>query len=172
MSEETISIKYPTAKQFIEDYPNIKKRVLFVPAREPMAVGTILTVNIKLPGIEQVFTVNGMVFKAITEKEAWANKRQPGSMIDISSLLSPFDVLNPISRSLITSPSISKMSPTLIDLSDNNIIPEIKSLKVCCKPSPIPTSKAAELARRTVTFTPSAFRISTKASVHRKYFII
>ena len=44
------------------------------------------------------------------------------------------------------------MSPIFTDLSDNRMIPETISLKVCCNPSPIPTSKAADPERLVVSF--------------------
>ena len=93
-------------------------------------------------------------------------------IITISFLDNPFEVRNPISSIFITSPSISKTSPTFVEPSINKIIPEIKSLKVCCKPIPIPTKRAADPAKSTVTLIPKALNIMEMEITQITYFTI
>ena len=64
------------------------------------------------------------------------------------------------------------MSPTFIEPSKSKIIPEIKSLNVCCNPSPTPTSNAAEPAKRTLSFNPNVFKIIKIEIIQTTYLII
>jgi hypothetical protein len=90
----------------------------------------------------------------------------------MSSLFITSEVLSPIICIFTTSLSISKISPTFIEPSKSKIIPEMKSLNVFCKPSPIPTSNAADQANKTLSFNPLVSKIISIAKIQITYLII
>ena len=93
-------------------------------------------------------------------------------IMEISSLLNPLEVRKPMCCIMTTSPSSSNTSLILMVRSDNKIIPEMISLKVCCNPSPIPTNNAAEPANKTVILMLKVFRIKAIAITQTIYLII
>lgn len=81
---KVLRLKYPNPERFAKDYPSIQRGRITLPSSKPPPVGTSFNIEIHVPGMEQVFLVNGVVEKSVDEEEARLRQTRPGMVISIS----------------------------------------------------------------------------------------
>ncbi len=85
ISMHNLKIQYPSIKRFKKDLQLIKEKKIFYSAQKTIPAGTQLTIQFTLPGIEQVFKVNGNVDKVLTQKGASdASAKYKGMLISLT----------------------------------------------------------------------------------------
>ena len=80
MESKAIKLNYRSAERFSQDYTLLKSGKIFLPSKTLLALDTALTLNFTVPGIDNVFTIEGVVEKIIDE-EAAAILNKPTGMV-------------------------------------------------------------------------------------------
>lgn len=80
MATKAIKLNYLSAERFFKDYERLCTGKIFLPTRTPLPLKTRITLNITIPDIEEVLTVEGGVVKTIDEQTA-AQLQKPAGML-------------------------------------------------------------------------------------------
>jgi HEAT repeat protein len=83
LANRAINLKYRSAERFHQDYKQLRKGHLFLPAKKVLPRKTILALHISVPGIDQVFVANGAVISSIDLQAAQKLKKPPGMLVAI-----------------------------------------------------------------------------------------
>ena len=100
MAPKAITLKYRSAERFSKDYALLKKGKIFLPSKTLLPLKTALTLNFTVPEIENVFTVQGVVVKAIDEQVAAQIQKPTGMLLAVTDELD--SILNELSSVLST----------------------------------------------------------------------
>ena len=80
MAAKAIKLNYLSAERFFKDYERLCTGKIFLPTGTPLPLKTRITLNINIPDIEEVLTVEGGVVKTIDEQAA-AQIQKPAGML-------------------------------------------------------------------------------------------
>ena len=80
MATKAIKLNYLSAERFFKDYERLCTGKIFLPTKSPLPLKTRLSLNITVPDIEELLTVEGGVVKTIDEQAA-AQLQKPAGML-------------------------------------------------------------------------------------------
>jgi hypothetical protein len=80
LATKAIKLNYLSAERFFKDYERLCTGKIFLPTRTPLPLKTRISLNIIIPDIEEVLTVEGGVVKTIDEQTA-AQLQKPAGML-------------------------------------------------------------------------------------------
>ncbi|MBW2705161.1 MAG: hypothetical protein JRD84_02495, partial [Deltaproteobacteria bacterium] len=81
MATQAIKLTYLSAERFIKDYKRLCAGKIFVPTKTPLPLGTRLSLNISVPDIEEVLSVEGRVVKTLDAQTAAQLKKPTGMLV-------------------------------------------------------------------------------------------
>jgi hypothetical protein len=81
--EKAIKLRYRSIARFGRDYAQIREGEIFLASKTPFPVGTRLSLEFNLPGIDLAFMVNGLVTDTLEKQKAAQIKKPPGMLVDI-----------------------------------------------------------------------------------------
>ncbi|MGD9280637.1 MAG: hypothetical protein PVF60_07095, partial [Desulfobacterales bacterium] len=102
MGPKALKLNYRSAERFSRDYELLKSGRIFLPSKTLLPLETPLTLNFTVPGIDKVFTVEGVVAKTIDKQAASILKRPTGMVIEVAG--GPDSILNQLKVALRTHP--------------------------------------------------------------------
>jgi HEAT repeat protein len=100
LGPKALKLNYRSAERFIRDYELLKSGRIFLPSKTLLPLETALTLNFTVPGIDKVFTVEGVVAKTIDEQAAAILQRPTGMVIEVAG--GPDAILNELNTALRT----------------------------------------------------------------------
>ena len=80
MATKAIKLNYLSAERFLKDYGRLCKGKIFLPTKTPLPLKARISLNISVPDIEEVLTVEGGVIKTLDEQTA-AQLKKPAGMV-------------------------------------------------------------------------------------------
>ncbi|MDH3799592.1 MAG: hypothetical protein OES70_13175, partial [Desulfobacterales bacterium] len=83
MEPKAIKLNYRSAERFSKDYALLKSGRIFLPSKTLLPLETALTLNFTVPGIDNVFTVEGVVAKTIDEQAAAILQKPTGMVLEV-----------------------------------------------------------------------------------------
>ena len=83
MEPKAIKLNYRSAERFSKDYALLKSGRIFLPSKTLLPLKTALTLNFTVPGIDNVFTVEGVVAKTIDEQAAAILNKPTGMVLEV-----------------------------------------------------------------------------------------
>jgi len=83
LEPKAIKLNYRSAERFSKDYALLKRGRIFLPSKTLLPLKTALTLNFTVPGIDNVFTVEGVVAKTIDEQAAAILKKPTGMVLAV-----------------------------------------------------------------------------------------
>ena len=83
MDPKAIKLNYRSAERFSQDYALLKSGRIFLPSKTLLPLETALTLNFTVPGIENVFTIEGVVAKTIDEQAAAILQKPTGMVLEV-----------------------------------------------------------------------------------------
>ena len=83
MEPKAIKLNYRSAERFSQDYALLKSGRIFLPSKTLLPLETALTLNFTVPGIETVFTIEGVVAKTIDEQAAAILQKPTGMVLEV-----------------------------------------------------------------------------------------
>jgi len=98
LEPKAIKLNYRSAERFSNDYALLKSGRIFLPSKTLLPLKTALTLNFTLPGIDNVFTVEGVVEKAIDEEAATILNKPTGMVLEVTG--GPDAILNELNAAL------------------------------------------------------------------------
>ena len=91
-------MNYRSAERFSKDYALLKSGRIFLPSKNLLPLKTALTLNFTVPGIDNVFSVEGEVAKTIDEQAASILNKPTGMVIAVAG--GPDAILNELNAAL------------------------------------------------------------------------
>ena len=98
MTKRAINLKYRSPERFHLDYKQLRKGHLFLPAKKVLARKTIIALHISVPGIDQIFVVDGAVISSVDQEAAVRLNKPPGMLVAIMG--GPDAIINDIHSAL------------------------------------------------------------------------
>ena len=83
LATKAIKLNYLSAERFFKDYERLCTGKIFLPTRTPLPLKTKISLNIIIPDIEDVQTVEGAVVKAFDEQTAAQIKKPAGMLVGL-----------------------------------------------------------------------------------------
>jgi hypothetical protein len=83
LEPKAIKLNYRSAQRFSRDYALLKSGRIFLPSKTLLPLKTALTLNFTVPGIDNVFTIEGVVAKTIDEQAAALLKKPTGMVLAV-----------------------------------------------------------------------------------------
>jgi HEAT repeat protein len=83
LAPKAIKLNYRSAERFSKDYALLQKGKIFLPSKTLLPLKTFLTLNFTVPEVDAVFTVHGVVIKAIDEQIAAQIQKPTGMLLDV-----------------------------------------------------------------------------------------
>jgi hypothetical protein len=83
LDPKAIKLNYRSAERFSQDYALLKSGRIFLPSKTLLPLETALTLNFTVPGIETVFTIEGVVAKTIDEQAAAILQKPTGMVLEV-----------------------------------------------------------------------------------------
>ena len=83
LEPKAIKLNYRSAERFSRDYALLKSGRIFLPSKTLLPLETALTLNFTVPGIDNVFTVEGTVAKTIDEHAATILQKPTGMVLEV-----------------------------------------------------------------------------------------
>jgi HEAT repeat protein len=83
LEPKAIKLNYRSAQRFSRDYALLKSGRIFLPSKTLLPLKTALTLNFTVPGIDNVFTIEGVVEKTIDEQAAALLKKPTGMVLAV-----------------------------------------------------------------------------------------
>jgi HEAT repeat protein len=83
VAKRAINLRYRSAERFHLDYKQLRKGHLFLPAKKVLPRKTIIALHISVPGIDQIFVVDGAVISSVDLEAAERLKKPPGMLVAI-----------------------------------------------------------------------------------------
>jgi len=83
LATKAIKLNYFSPERFFKDYERLGKGKIFLPTNTPLPLKTRITLNITVPDIEEVLTVECGVIKAIDEQTAAQLKKPTGMVVGL-----------------------------------------------------------------------------------------
>jgi HEAT repeat protein len=83
LAKQVINLNYRSTERFQEDYKQLSKGHLFLPAKKILPRKTIITLHISVPGINQVFVIDGAVISSLDPQTAEKLKKPPGMLVGV-----------------------------------------------------------------------------------------
>jgi len=80
LATKAIKLNYLSAERFFKDYGQLCKGKIFFPTKTPLPLKARISLNISVPDIEAVLTVEGGVIKTLDEQTA-AQLKKPAGMV-------------------------------------------------------------------------------------------
>jgi HEAT repeat protein len=80
LATKAIKLNYLSAERFIKDYERLCTGKIFLPTKTPLPLKARISLNISVPDIEEVLTVEGGVVKTFDEQTA-AQLKKPAGMV-------------------------------------------------------------------------------------------
>ncbi len=90
LEPKALKLNYRSAERFSKDYALLKSGRIFLPSKTLPALKTALTLNFTVPGIDNVFTVEGVVEKTIDEEAAAILNKPTGIVLAVVDELDVF----------------------------------------------------------------------------------
>jgi hypothetical protein len=100
MEPKAIKLNYRSAQRFSRDYALLKSGRIFLPSKTLLPIKTALTLNFTVPGIDNVFTIEGVVEKTVDEQAAALLKKPTGMVLAVVG--EPDAILNKLNAVLCT----------------------------------------------------------------------
>jgi hypothetical protein len=73
LKPKAIKLNYRSAERFSKDYALLKSGRLFLPSKTLPDLESAMTLNFTVPGVDNVFTIEGVVEKTIDAEAAGCN---------------------------------------------------------------------------------------------------
>ena len=83
MGTKAIKLNYLSAERFFKDYTRLCTGKIFFPTHTPLPLKTRLSLNLSIPDIEQVLSIEGQVIKTIDDKTAAQRKKTGGMLVSL-----------------------------------------------------------------------------------------
>jgi hypothetical protein len=83
LATKAIKLNYLSAERFFKDYERLITGKIFLPTRTPLPLKTRISLNITIPDIEEVLTVEGGVVKTIDDQKAAQLKKPSGMLVGL-----------------------------------------------------------------------------------------
>jgi len=83
LATKAIKLNYLSAERFFKDYERLCTGKIFLPTKSPLPLKTRLSLNITVPDIEELLTVEGGVVKTIDEQAAAQLKKPSGMLVGL-----------------------------------------------------------------------------------------
>ncbi len=83
MATKAIKLNYLSPERFFKDYARLCTGKIFFPTKTPLPLKTRISLNISVPDIEEVLTVEGGVIKTFDEKTAAELKKPTGMVVGL-----------------------------------------------------------------------------------------
>ena len=83
MATKAIKLNYLSAERFFKDYEQLCKGKIFLPTKTPLPLKARISLNITVPDIEEVLTVEGGVIKTIDKQTAVQLKKPTGMVVGL-----------------------------------------------------------------------------------------
>ena len=83
LEPKAIKLNYRSAERFSQDYALLKSGRIFLPSKTLLPLETALTLNFTVPGIDNVFTIEGVVAKTIDEQAAAILQKPTGMVLEV-----------------------------------------------------------------------------------------
>jgi HEAT repeat protein len=105
--QKAIKLNYRSAERFSKTYALLKRGKIFLPSKTLLPLKTALTLNFTVPGIDSVFTVEGVVTKTIDAQTAVKLKKPTGMLLALVG--GPDSILNDLNTVLSTHRDYQKL---------------------------------------------------------------
>ena len=83
LESKAIKLNYRSAERFSQDYALLKSGRIFLPSKTLLPLETALTLNFTVPGIDNVFTIEGVVAKTVDEQAAAILQKPTGMVLEV-----------------------------------------------------------------------------------------
>ncbi|MDX2500041.1 MAG: hypothetical protein QNL14_05975, partial [Deltaproteobacteria bacterium] len=83
MATKAIKLNYLSTERFFKDYERLCTGKIFLPTKSPLPLKTRISLNITVPDIEELLTVEGGVVKTIDEQAAAQLKKPSGMLVGL-----------------------------------------------------------------------------------------
>jgi HEAT repeat protein len=83
LAAQAIKLNYLSAERFFKDYELLCKGKIFLPTKTPLPLNARISLNISVPEIEEVLTVEGGVIKTVDEQIAAQLKKPTGMLVGL-----------------------------------------------------------------------------------------
>jgi len=83
LATQAIKLNYLSAERFIKDYERLCTGKIFLPTKTPLPLKTRLALNISVPDIEEVLSVEGGVVKILDAQTAAQLKKPTGMLVGL-----------------------------------------------------------------------------------------
>jgi len=83
LAAKAIKLNYLSAERFFKDYERLLTGKIFLPTPTPLPLKTRISLNITIPDIEEVLTVEGGVVKTIDDQKAAQLKKPTGMLVGL-----------------------------------------------------------------------------------------
>jgi hypothetical protein len=83
LATKAIKLNYLSAERFFKDYERLSTGKIFLPTKSPLPLKTRISLNITVPDIEEVLTVEGGVVKTFDEQAAAQLKKPAGMLVGL-----------------------------------------------------------------------------------------
>ena len=83
MATQAIKLNYLSAERFIKDYERLCTGKIFLPTKTPLPLKTRISLNISVPDIEEVLSVEGGVVKILDAQTAAQLKKPTGMLVGL-----------------------------------------------------------------------------------------
>lgn len=83
MATKAIKLNYLSAERFFNDYEQLCKGKIFLPTKTPLPLKARISLNISVPDIEEVLTVEGGVIKTFDKQTAAQFKKPTGMVVGL-----------------------------------------------------------------------------------------
>ncbi len=83
MATTAIKLNYLSAERFFKDYERLCRGKIFLPTKTPLPLKTRISLNISIPDVEEVQTVEGGVIKTLDEQTAAQLKKPTGMLVGL-----------------------------------------------------------------------------------------
>jgi len=83
LATQAIKLNYLSAERFIKDYERLCTGRIFIPTKTPLPLKTRLSLNISVPDIEEVLSVEGSVVKIFDAQTAAQLKKPTGMLVGL-----------------------------------------------------------------------------------------
>ncbi len=83
MATKAIKLNYLSAERFLKDYERLSTEKIFLPTQNPLPLKTRISLNISVPDIEDVHSVQGGVIKTIDAQTAARLQKPTGMLVGL-----------------------------------------------------------------------------------------
>jgi HEAT repeat protein len=83
LAPKAIKLNYLSDERFFKDYTRLCTGKIFFPTNTPLPLKTRLSLNLSIPDIEQVLSIEGQVIKTIDDQTAAQRKKTVGMLVSL-----------------------------------------------------------------------------------------